>query len=323
MGTPQDRAPTPDENDQALHFLRHHLYATLKNEYMGLRSPITLWTALKKRFEKLKYTILPQAEQDWARLKYTILPQAEQDWARLRFADFKSVAEYNSALHQICTNLSLCGKVVTDVEMIEKTLSTFHPSAMQSASNYRQASYKEYDEMIDIMQVSESHEEVLRKNFVSQPPGKSVGLEVNASSYKVRKPVQRKRGKCGGKKATEKSEGKAPATQGAQGGKGKKEAKPPRNDKPYGQQDQTCYKCGIWGHWSCICEEPPHVVDAYQASRKAKASTEAHMVDAHTTATPPTTTPLDAPAAAAGTANEKDVTQEQIFAELDTLVDSI
>uniref|UniRef100_I1R5D0 Uncharacterized protein n=1 Tax=Oryza glaberrima TaxID=4538 RepID=I1R5D0_ORYGL len=28
---------------------------------MGLRSALTLWTALKKRFEKLKYTILPQA----------------------------------------------------------------------------------------------------------------------------------------------------------------------------------------------------------------------------------------------------------------------
>jgi hypothetical protein len=47
------------------------------------------------------------------------------------------------------------------------------------------------------------------------------------------------------------------------------------------------------------------------------------MVEAHTTATPFTTTPLDAPAAAAGTTNEKDVTQEHIFAELDTLVDSI
>jgi hypothetical protein len=40
-------------------------------------------------------------------------------------------------------------------------------------------SYKEYDEMIDI-QVLESHDEVLRKNFVSQTPSKSVGLEVNA-----------------------------------------------------------------------------------------------------------------------------------------------
>jgi hypothetical protein len=60
MGTPQDRAPTPDKIDHAYHFPRHHFYATLKNEYMGLQSPITLWTALKKRFEKLKYTILPK-----------------------------------------------------------------------------------------------------------------------------------------------------------------------------------------------------------------------------------------------------------------------
>ncbi|EAY97046.1 hypothetical protein OsI_18970 [Oryza sativa Indica Group] len=130
---------------------------------MGLRSALTLWTALKKRFEKLKYTILPQAGL----------------------------------------------------------------GSPESARNYRQASYKEYDEMIDIMQLSESHDEVLRKNFVSQPPGMSVGLDVNVISYKVYKPVQRKRGKRGGKKAAEKSEGKAPVAQGAQGGKGKKEAKPP------------------------------------------------------------------------------------------------
>ncbi|EEC75474.1 hypothetical protein OsI_12052 [Oryza sativa Indica Group] len=121
------------------------------------------------------------------------------------------------------------------------------PYENDKALHFLQASYKEYDEMIDIMQVSESHDEVLHKNFVFQPPGKSVGLEVNARSCKVRKPTQRRRGKRDGKKAAEKSEEKAPAAQGAQGGKGKKEAKPARNDKPYGQQDQTCYKCGIWG----------------------------------------------------------------------------
>jgi hypothetical protein len=31
-------------------------------------------------------------------------------------------------MHRICTNLSLYGKVITDAEKIEKTLSTFHPS---------------------------------------------------------------------------------------------------------------------------------------------------------------------------------------------------
>jgi hypothetical protein len=47
------------------------------------------------------------------------------------------------------------------------------------------------------------------------------------------------------------------------------------------------------------------------------------MVEAHSTATPSTTTPLDALAAAASTTNEEAVTQEQIFVELNTLVDSI
>ncbi|KAF0913551.1 hypothetical protein E2562_023288 [Oryza meyeriana var. granulata] len=42
MGTAQDTTPTTDENDQVLHFLRHHLYATLKNEYIALKSSLAL-----------------------------------------------------------------------------------------------------------------------------------------------------------------------------------------------------------------------------------------------------------------------------------------
>ena len=49
----KDARPTPEENDQALHFLRHHLCSTLKNEYMAERNALALWTALKKRFERL------------------------------------------------------------------------------------------------------------------------------------------------------------------------------------------------------------------------------------------------------------------------------
>ncbi|KAF0922201.1 hypothetical protein E2562_028794 [Oryza meyeriana var. granulata] len=48
MGTSQDLAPTPNENDRAMHFLRHHLCITLKNEHMAMKSPLTLWTMLKK-----------------------------------------------------------------------------------------------------------------------------------------------------------------------------------------------------------------------------------------------------------------------------------
>ena len=90
---------TPAENARALHFLRHHLCGTLKNEYMAERSALDLWNALTKRFE---------------RLKYTVGPQAEAEWIRLRFQDFKMVGEYNSALHWISTSLQLCGTTITD-----------------------------------------------------------------------------------------------------------------------------------------------------------------------------------------------------------------
>ena len=61
---------------------------------MAERSALDLWNALKKCFE---------------RLKYTVGLQAEAEWIRLRFQDFKIVGEYNSALHRICTSLQLCG----------------------------------------------------------------------------------------------------------------------------------------------------------------------------------------------------------------------
>ena len=35
FGTSKDANPTAEENDYALHFLKHHLYLTLKNEYMA------------------------------------------------------------------------------------------------------------------------------------------------------------------------------------------------------------------------------------------------------------------------------------------------
>ena len=70
MGTVQEPMPTPDENDQAMYFLRHHLCATLKNEHMATKGLLTLWTTLKEWFEKRKNTTLPQAEQEWAHLRF-------------------------------------------------------------------------------------------------------------------------------------------------------------------------------------------------------------------------------------------------------------
>jgi hypothetical protein len=42
--------------------------------------------------------------------------------------DFKSVSDYNSALFKIRSQLKLCGEKVIDVDMLEKTYTTFHAS---------------------------------------------------------------------------------------------------------------------------------------------------------------------------------------------------
>ncbi|XP_021321719.1 uncharacterized protein LOC110437570 [Sorghum bicolor] len=85
---------------------------------MTEKDPLVLWLFLKDRFSQ-QLTI--------------VLPRAQQDWINLRFQDFKSMATYNSALHTIVTKLCLCGQKITHADMIEKTLSTFHPGNINEA----------------------------------------------------------------------------------------------------------------------------------------------------------------------------------------------
>ena len=51
----QDRA-------KALIFLRHHLHEGLKNEYLTVKDPFTLWSNLKERYDHQKTVILPKAQ---------------------------------------------------------------------------------------------------------------------------------------------------------------------------------------------------------------------------------------------------------------------
>ncbi|KAK1603136.1 hypothetical protein QYE76_007871 [Lolium multiflorum] len=189
-------------------------------------------------------------------VKYTVQPQAEAEWMRMRFADFKTVGEYSSALHRICTSLLLCGNTITDKEKIEKTLSTFHPTAIQSSRNYRQEKFQQYAALIDALQVDEAQDEVIKKNFSLQPFVGGPSQEVNAGAYKVRKPIMKKRGKKGKK-------GPNPPNPANNQHAGKGEARP-----------QDCFRCGSKTHFYRQCRAPKHVVDAY----KAKKARETHLL---------------------------------------------
>jgi hypothetical protein len=100
-----------------------------------------------------------------------MLPEAEREWSLIRFQDFKSVAAYNSAVHKVNSKLRFCNKQVSDENLIEKTLCTFHPSMRILQQQYRQHKYMKYSELIYTLLQAKKHDELLMKNHNARPTG--------------------------------------------------------------------------------------------------------------------------------------------------------
>ena len=113
-------------------FLRHHLDEGLKNEYLTIKDPLVLWKNLKERYDHQKKVILSKTRYDWM---------------HLRLQDFRTIAEYNSALFKISSKLKLCGEKITESDMLEKTYSTFHASNVLMQQQYRERRFAKYSEL--------------------------------------------------------------------------------------------------------------------------------------------------------------------------------
>ena len=143
----QDRA-------KALIFLRHHIDEGLKSEYLTVIDPLILWKSLKERYDHQKTVILPRARYDWI---------------HLRLQDFKLVSDYNSTLLKISSYLKLCGKKVSDEDMLEKTYTTFHASNMLLQQQYRARCFTKYSKLIACLLVAEQNNELLLKKSPISP----------------------------------------------------------------------------------------------------------------------------------------------------------
>ena len=91
-----------------------------------IENPHELWVALKDRYEQQKELI-------W--------PEANHKWNHLCLQDFKSMTDYNHVVLRICSKLKFCGKEPTDVDKIEKTLSTMLPSDRVLQQQYKAHNY--------------------------------------------------------------------------------------------------------------------------------------------------------------------------------------
>ncbi|XP_066358053.1 uncharacterized protein [Miscanthus floridulus] len=146
-----------------------------------------------------KHEIAKALEDRFSKQKTVILPQARRDWTQLRFLDYKTLEAYNSALHRIVGQLRFCGQKITDAEMIEKTLETFHPANM----------------------VLQQHNELLMKIFNMRPVGANALPEAHASFHKKSKtffkkgnPNSKKQGQNDWKFKKQPNKGQKPNSQG-------------------------------------------------------------------------------------------------------------
>ena len=203
-----------------------------------------------------------------------ILPKARYD---LRLQDFKSVSEYNSALFKISSQLKLFGENITEEDMLEKTFTTFHASNVLLQQQYREHRFTEYSQLISCLLVAEQNNELLMKNHQSRPTGSEAFPEVNViSSQNYGRGRGLGRGRGRGRNSRQYNNSSSYQKRKAQfhhhkwnnnelkqenGESAKKKSKAPQD---------TCYRCGMEGHWSRTCRTTKHLVDLYQASVKEK-----------------------------------------------------
>ncbi|GAV75897.1 LOW QUALITY PROTEIN: UBN2 domain-containing protein, partial [Cephalotus follicularis] len=232
-------------------FLRHHINDDLKYEYLTVENPLELWQNLNDRFEHLKTVVLPKALNDWS---------------QLRFQDFKTVSEYKSTLFKIVSQLKMCGEVITEDMLLEKTYRTFHASNVLLQQQYRLHGFKKYRELIGSLFIAKQNNELLLQNHDSRPTGSAPLQKVNATSSDFRGGRGRGRGSGNGRnqnflgpRHNNSMKWQNPDTKQRQNNAGQAQ-----------KRKGNCNRCGMEGHWYRACHTAKHLVDLYQASLNEK-----------------------------------------------------
>ncbi|XP_020243607.1 uncharacterized protein LOC109821865 [Asparagus officinalis] len=145
--------------------------------------------------------------------------------------------------------LKLCKQNITEAELIENTLSTFHA-------------------------IVEKHNQLLMNNHNARPVGSQVVLEAHATNQSNThgRGHGRGRGRGRGSYRGDRGRGCRNANGLKDRGQGQNKDKSPSH-KPNSHQQvannkQACYQCGCEDHWSHTCRTLKHLVEAYRRMLK-------------------------------------------------------
>jgi hypothetical protein len=122
---------------------------------MNEDSAIKLWQALRERY---------------GNVRDSILPNLEAEWSDLRFSDFDTVIQFYSEALRIRAMMHFCGKMITEEQLIEKTLNTFPVYAMRSCDLFRThinaRRITSFQKLIEAMEIAERQDnELVRREI--------------------------------------------------------------------------------------------------------------------------------------------------------------
>ncbi|CAM8911324.1 unnamed protein product [Rhodiola kirilowii] len=243
--------------------LCHHLHESLKAQYLTVKEPYEFWKSLKDRFDHQRTVTLPRARYEWTH----------------RLQDFKKVSDYNSELFHIVSTMNLCGATISDEDMLEKTLSTFHANNLALQQQYRKRAFKTYSELLSCLILVEENNQLLLNNHHTRPTG-STPLpdpansmpEANATSSRRGRGRghTRGRGRNGGRDGVGQRRNHTWVNPNIQKNVGNKHKNQAEREISKSQIANSCHRCGDAGHWSRTCRAAPHLVKLYQDSLKEK-----------------------------------------------------
>jgi hypothetical protein len=187
-----------------------------------------------------------------------LLLEANHEWTQIHLQDFKSIEDYNHAIHKVYVKLRFCEKEPSEEDKIEKTLQTMLPSDRVLQHQYRAQNYQHYADLIHDLLQAEKHDELTIMNHHQCRVGAVSLPEIYHNEKKA----------SASKDSTPKKNGRS-ARRLHNRQKNRKLSKSMKKDDASSKGNNVQYKaCRTFKHTTDKCRTPKHLVALYQKSFK-------------------------------------------------------